>query len=147
MNPRLSAVAYWLARLGLCLAFAYSGISKLFDFQSAIAEQAHFGLAPPALFAAATIATQLCGSALMLLWRGPLAALGALALAGFTLLATFVGHPFWRESGMERFADLNSFLEHFGLVGGFVLAALRELNAAAAHTTAVPTSHPSDQGA
>ena len=117
----------WLARAGLCLAFVYSGIAKLFDFQSALAEQAHFGMSPPALFAAATIATQLGGSALMLLWRGPLAALGALALAGFTLLATFIGHPFWRESGMERFADLKSFLEHFGLVGGFLLVALAEL--------------------
>ncbi len=127
MNSRLFNTIGWLARAGLCLTYVYSGISKLFDFQSALAEQAHFGMNPPALFAAATIATQLGGSALMLLWRGPLAALGALALAGFTLLATFIGHPFWHESGMERFADLNSFLEHFGLIGGFLLVALAEL--------------------
>jgi uncharacterized membrane protein YphA (DoxX/SURF4 family) len=138
MSPRLIHRMQWLCRAGLCLAYAYSGISKLFDFQSAIAEQAHFGMSPPALFAAATIATQLGGSALMLLWRGPLAALGALALAGFTLLATFVGHPFWRESGMERFADLNSFLEHFGLIGGFVLVALAELRGTAALTLSPP---------
>jgi uncharacterized membrane protein YphA (DoxX/SURF4 family) len=137
MNPAWLNTLRWLARAGLCLAFVYSGISKLFDFQSALAEQAHFGMSPPALFAAATIATQLGGPALVLLWRGPLAALGALALAGFTLLATFVGHPFWRESGMERFADLNSFLEHFGLVGGFLLVALAELK------PAVPAAIPS----
>lgn len=127
MNQRLFQTLQWLARAGLCLAYVYSGVSKLFDFQSALAEQAQFGMSPPALFAAATIATQLGGSALMLLWRGPLAALGALALAGFTLLATFIGHPFWRETGVERFADLNSFLEHFGLIGGFLLVALAEL--------------------
>ena len=125
MKP-VAATLYWLARAGLCLAYVYSGVSKLFDFNSAIAEQAHFGLSPPVLFAAATIATQLGGSALMLFARGRAAALGALGLAGFTLAATFVGHPFWHESGMERFADLNSFLEHFGLVGGFVLVALAE---------------------
>jgi transmembrane protein len=139
MSPAMFNAAQWLARAGLCLAFVYSGLSKLFDFPSAVAEQAHFGMSPPALFAAATIATQLGGSALMLLWRGPLAALGALALAGFTLLATFVGHPFWRESGMERFADLNSFLEHFGLVGGFLLVALWELRGAAVATVNIST--------
>ncbi|MDE0854124.1 MAG: DoxX family protein [Nevskia sp.] len=127
MNSTAIHRLQWLCGAGLCLAYVYSGISKLLDFPSAIAEQQHFGMSPPALFAAATIATQLGGSALMLLWRGPLAALGALGLAGFTLLATFVGHPFWRESGMERFNDLNAFLEHFGLVGGFVLVALWEL--------------------
>ena len=143
MNPSLLKALQWLARAGLCAAYLYSGVSKLFDFPSAIAEQAHFGMSPPALFAAATIATQLGGSALMLLWRGPLAALGALALAGFTLLATFIGHPFWRESGMERFADLNSFLEHFGLIGGFVLVALSELRGFA--IAAVSTSTPGAQ--
>lgn len=122
----LTAVCYWLARAGLCLAYAYSGIAKLFDFNSAMAEQAHFGLSPPALFAALTIAVQLGGSALILFARGRFAALGAVALAGFTLAATFVGHPFWREAGVERFADLNAFLEHFGLIGGFLLVALLE---------------------
>lgn len=115
----------FLARAGLCLAFAYSGIAKLFDFPGAMAEQAHFGLSPPGLFAVATIATQLLGSALVLFAQGPLAILGALGLAGFTLLATFIGHPFWTETGMDRFHDLSAFLEHFGLVGGFMLVALQ----------------------
>ncbi len=122
----LAAVCYWLARAGLCLAYAYSGVAKLFDFHGAMAEQAHFGLSPPALFAALTIAVQLGGSALILFARGRFAALGAVALAGFTLAATFVGHPFWGETGMQRFADLNAFLEHFGLIGGFLLIALIE---------------------
>jgi hypothetical protein len=49
------------------------------------------------------------------------AALGATLLPGFTLVASPLGHPFWHETGMQRFADLNSFLEHFGLIGGFAL--------------------------
>ncbi len=127
MNAVSLPLVLWLCRIGLCLAFVYSGVSKLFDFDSAIAEQTHFGMSPPALFAAATIAVQLGGSALVLLVRGLPAALGALLLAGFTLLATFVGHPFWHETGMDRFFDLNSFLEHFGMIAGFVLMALFEL--------------------
>lgn len=115
-----------LARLGLCLAYLYSGLSKLVNFDSAIAEQAHFGLQPAPLFAAATIVVQLGGCALVLLARGRPAAFGALVLAGFTLLATLIAHAFWREDGAARFADLNAFLEHFGLIGGFALIALAE---------------------
>jgi uncharacterized membrane protein YphA (DoxX/SURF4 family) len=116
--------AGFLARVGLCLAFAYSGIAKLIDFDSAIAEQQHFGLHPPALFAAATIATQLIGSALVMFSRGWPAVIGALSLAGFTLMATVIGHQFWNETGIDRFRDLNAFLEHFGLIGGFLLIAI-----------------------
>jgi transmembrane protein len=132
MSP---SVHYWLARAGLCLVYIYSGVSKLFDFQGAIAEQTHFGISPPALFAAATVATQLSGSVLILLARGVPAALGATLLAGFTVAATVLGHSFWRETGLERFADLNSFLEHFGLIGGFALIAMMETGRIAkAHT-------------
>lgn len=125
---RWRAPAMFIARAGLCLAFLYSGVAKLFDFPSAIAEQLHFGLQPPALFAVATIATQLGGSALVLFTRGWSAVLGALGLAGFTLLATLIGHPFWNETGADHFRDLNSFLEHFGLIGGFLLIAVENLS-------------------
>ena len=48
----------------------------------------------------------------------------ALALAGFTLMATFVALRFWEMPlGHERFMAANSFFEHLGLVGGFVLVA------------------------
>lgn len=115
---------FWLAKAGLCLAFIYSGVTKLLDFPAAMAEQAQFGLRPPALFAAATIAVQLGGSALVLFARGRSQALGALALAGFTVLATPIGHAFWNMTGMERFHNLNAFLEHAGLVGGFLIVAV-----------------------
>ena len=121
-----STTLTWLARAGLCLAFVYSGVAKIIDWPGALAEQQHFGMQPAALFAAATIIVQLGGSALVLFTRGRIAALGALGLAAFTLLATIVGHAFWHETGMERFHDLNSFLEHFGLIGGFGLVALSE---------------------
>lgn len=131
MTVALARRAAWLAAAGLCLVYVYSGIDELLDFRGAVAVQAHFGLAMPAVCAAAAIAVQLGGSILVLFGRGRAVALGAVALAGFTLAATFIGHPFWREAGAERFADLNSFLEHFGLVGGFMLIALRAVPASA----------------
>lgn len=117
----------WLGRAGLCLAFVYSGIAKLLDFPGAIAEQAHFGLQPAALFAAATIGVQLGGSALVLFAHRRAQALGAAMLAGFTFLATLIGHAFWTMTGFERFQNLNAFLEHAGLIGGFVIVVVLAL--------------------
>lgn len=112
-----------LACLLLCTAYVYSGFSKLLNFDAALGEAAHFGLNPPLLFAIAVILTQLGGSALAVLASGRLQALGAIALAGFTIVATPIGHPFWTMDGMDRFHNRNSFLEHIGLVGGFLLVA------------------------
>jgi uncharacterized membrane protein YphA (DoxX/SURF4 family) len=52
---------------------------------------------------------------------------GALLLAGFTLFATFVALRFWEMAPPERFMAANSFFEHLGLVGGFVLVAWHDL--------------------
>lgn len=123
MKPTDHRLALRLAALALCTAYVYSGLSKLLDFGAARGEAAHFGLHPSALFAAAIILTQLGGSALMLLARGRWQALGAIALAGFTVVATPIGHAFWTLDGMERFHNRNAFLEHIGLVGGLLLFA------------------------
>jgi uncharacterized membrane protein YphA (DoxX/SURF4 family) len=53
---------------------------------------------------------------------------GAIALAGFTLLATFIAIRFWEmPPGMERMMATNSFFEHIGLVGAFVVVAAMDL--------------------
>lgn len=109
-----------LALLGLCAAYLQGGLNKLLDWPGAVAEAAHFGLPAPALAAAATIVTELVGSALVL--SGRLRWLGALWLAAFTLAATFVANRFWElPPGHERFMTANAFFEHLGLIGGFLL--------------------------
>ncbi|PWY11863.1 DoxX family protein [Citrobacter koseri] len=117
-----AAVCRWLAYLGLCAAYLQGGINKLLDFQGAIGEMNHFGLSPAPLFAALVIALEL-GASIMLL-TGCLRWLASLALAGFTLVATFLALRFWElPAGMERFSTANAFFEHLGLVGGFLLVA------------------------
>lgn len=115
-----------LALLGLCAAYLQGGWNKLTDFGSAIAEMQHFGLAPAAPLAALVIALEL-GAAVMIVsgfWRW----LGALALAAFTLGATFVANQYWTlADGHERFMMANAFYEHLGLVGGFLLVAWMDL--------------------
>lgn len=116
----------WLAYLGLCAAYLQGGVVKLLDFSSATAEMAHFDLEPAPLIAIAVIAVELGASALIL--TGILRWLGALGLAGFTLVATSLALRFWEMPlGHERFIAENSFFEHLGLAGGFLLVAWLDL--------------------
>ncbi|WP_431121879.1 DoxX family protein [Variovorax paradoxus] len=115
----------WIALLLLCAAYLQGGFNKAVDFNAAIAEMNHFGLSPAAPLAVAVIVLELGASALIL--TGFLRWLGALALGGFTLLATFVALRFWEMPQPERFMAANSFFEHLGLVGGFLLVAWHDL--------------------
>ncbi len=115
----------WIALLGLCAAYLQGGLTKAFDFPSALVEMEHFGLAPAAPLAAAVIVLEIGASALIL--AGRLRWLGALALAGFTIMATFRVNRFWEMAPPERFAATNGFFEHLGLVGGFLLVAWHDL--------------------
>jgi len=114
---------WFLARLLLIGAYLLGGLVKLTDWAGAVAEQAHFGMQPPALWAALTIVVELVGPVLIL--TGRWIWLGAGMLGVFTLLAAFTANAFWTmPPGPERFGATNAFFEHLGLIGGFVLAAL-----------------------
>ena len=119
---------YRMALLGLCAAYLQGGFDKAIDFPSAVAELQQFGLAPAAPLAFATIITELVGAALIL--TGLYRWLGALSLAGFTLMATFVANRFWEIPMPDRFMVENTFFEHLGLVGGFLLVAWQDLGTA-----------------
>lgn len=117
-----------LALLALLLPYLLSGVLKLLDFGGARAEVGGLtGVTAPALvsvLAAAVIVTQLGGS-LLLLAGGRWAPLGGLALAGFTLVATFLAHTWWQlPPGSARVQAFNGFWEHIALVGALGLAAI-----------------------
>jgi uncharacterized membrane protein YphA (DoxX/SURF4 family) len=111
-----------LARLALASPFLISGVMKLFDFPGALAEVTGLGLGPADPFAVAVIITQLGGSLLFLTRR--YCWLGAGLLAGFTVVATLLAHPFWVFAGPERGQQTATFFEHVAIVGGFAMAAL-----------------------
>ncbi|WP_232492676.1 DoxX family protein [Novosphingobium kaempferiae] len=113
----------FLARLLLVSAYIVGGVHKLGDWPAAVAEQAHFGLTPSALWAALTIAVEVIGAFLVL--AGRLVWLGAGMLGVFTFFAALVANAFWAmPEGPERFGATNAFFEHMGLVGGFILVAM-----------------------
>jgi uncharacterized membrane protein YphA (DoxX/SURF4 family) len=116
---------HWLGLLFLCSAYLQGAVDKAMDFQSAIGEMQRFGLRPAAPLAAVTIAFEFAASFMVLAdwhrWAG------ALALAGFTVLANFLADRFWTLPKPERIMVANSFFEHWGLAGGFLLVAWHDL--------------------
>jgi len=122
----LSSGILFLAHLGLCAAYIQGGLVKLTDFPGAVAEMVHFRLAPPVLFAVLVIVLELVASAMVM--TGFLRWLGALVLAGFTLMSTLIALRFWEQpAGQARHASANAFFEHLGLAGGFLLVAWLDL--------------------
>ncbi|MDF0488506.1 DoxX family protein [Sphingomonas sp. H39-1-10] len=128
-DPRfVDAILDWrwtgfVARLALVGAYLLGGIVKASDWPAAVAEQAHFGMQPAAVFAALTILVEIVGPVLIL-W-GRFVWLGAGMLGVFTLLAAITANAFWAmPAGQARFMATNAFFEHLGLIGGFVLAAI-----------------------
>jgi uncharacterized membrane protein YphA (DoxX/SURF4 family) len=129
MQPRTLPALRWIALLLLVSAYLQGGLDKAFDFAGAVGEMHHFGLEPAAPLALAVIALELGASLLIL--AGRLRWLGALALAAFTLAATFVANRFWSAPPADRFMLENGFFEHLGLVGGFLLVAWHDRGEAA----------------
>jgi uncharacterized membrane protein YphA (DoxX/SURF4 family) len=112
-----------LARVLLTLPYWWSGLSKIADLHGALGEAAQLGLKPAWLVVVATVLIQLGGSILLIVGRAGWLAAGALGV--FTALATLIAHPFWTVvDPLERFHALNTFLEHIGLIGGFMLATI-----------------------
>jgi uncharacterized membrane protein YphA (DoxX/SURF4 family) len=119
-------LVHWIALLGLCAAYLQGGIVKATDFNGGVAEIEHFGLTPAAPIAIAVIVLELGAPAMIL--TGFYRWLAALALGGFTLMATLIALRFWElPAGHERFMAANAFFEHLGLVGGFLLVAWHDL--------------------
>jgi uncharacterized membrane protein YphA (DoxX/SURF4 family) len=111
-----------LARAAMASAYLLGGVEKLTDFPAAMAEQAHVGLQPAGVWAAAAIVVELGGS--LLLIAGRLVWLAAGGLAVLTAIAAFVVGDFWTMQGHERLMAMNTFSERLGLIAGLAMAAM-----------------------
>ncbi|WP_159997493.1 DoxX family protein [Roseomonas sp. 18066] len=112
----------FLARVLLTFPFWGSGLAKLIDFPGGVAEMAHFGFNPPALFNVAVILTQLGGSVLVVLNRWTW--LGAGALAVFTALTIPLVHRFWALEGERAIVAFHTATEHVGMIGALVVVSI-----------------------
>jgi uncharacterized membrane protein YphA (DoxX/SURF4 family) len=100
-------------------------MQKLIDFPGAVAEQAHFGLQPAWLWAAAAVVVELGGSALVIVGRWVW--LGAGGLGVLTAVAMLAANDFWAKTGHVRFIATNDFFEHLGLIAGLALVSVLSL--------------------
>ncbi len=120
----MSAILFWpglwpLSRAALVSAFLIGGIQKFVDFPGATAEQAHFGLQPAWLWAAAAVIVEIGGSVLVIFGRWVW--LGAGGLGVLTAIAMLTANNFWALTGHDRFMAVNTFFEHLGLIAGLIL--------------------------
>jgi len=114
----------WFLLFGrLCLSVVYlvSGLHKGIYFEQAIAE---FRAARVPLTRPAVIATVVLHVAAALgLIIGVFVRESALALAVFTLVATWRVHDFWNLEGPERLLQSRFALAHLAVIGGLLLLA------------------------
>jgi len=111
-----------MLRSGLAVVFFYAGADKLWHWKESLDEVAALGLPVPRLFVTITVVTQIVGAGMVV--TGIFASLGAVVLAGFTTLATVLGHRFWLLRGQLARRELTTALEHVSIVSGLLLLAV-----------------------
>ena len=118
-----SKIFYIFSTTLLTYVFWWSGLSKIFNFQEALADMNHFALEPPLIFAIMTIIIQLVGS-FSIITCSKWAWVGSAALGLFTVLTIPIAHQFWKMDGVEGFLEKLLVQEHFSVIGGLAVAAI-----------------------
>ena len=121
MLNSLQAPLSLIGRLLLALLFVPAGYGKLTHFEGTVGYITSGGLPLPAVAAAVAILAELgCGLALLVGFKARWA---ALALALFTLVATFVFHNFWAVPEAAQMVQKLMFFKNIAVVGGLLTVA------------------------
>ena len=111
-----------IGRILLALMFVLSGFAKLTGFNGTAGYIGSAGLPAPALLAALTIVLELGGG--LALVFGYQTRWVALAMGLFTLLVSFIFHPFWAVPADQAMVTQLLFMKNISVAGGmFALAA------------------------
>ena len=110
-----------LARLLLAALFLPAGISKISGFAGTAGYIGSVGLPMPELGAAIAIAVEVLGGIALIIGFGTRWA--ALALAGFTLVASFFFHAYWALPAEQQMVQQLMFMKNIGVVGGLLALA------------------------
>jgi len=114
----------WFLFVGrLCLSIVYlaSGLHKGIYFGKAIAEFQAARVPFTRSAVVVTVALHVVGALCLII--GVLVPESALALAAFTLVATWRVHDFWNLHGPERLMQSRFALAHLAVIGGLLLLA------------------------
>ena len=108
-----------IARVLLALMFLGAGIEKLTGLEGTAGYIASVGLPLPKLLAIGAGLLEVLGSVLLIVgWHARWA---ALALAGFTLLATFLFHAFWALPKDQQMMQMLMFMKNLAVIGGLLM--------------------------
>ncbi len=110
-----------VGRVLLALLFLPAGISKIGGFAGTVGYIASKGLPLPSLGAVIAIVVEVVGGLALIAGFGTRWA--ALALAGFTLVATFVFHNFWGVPADQAMMQQLMFFKNIAVVGGLLVLA------------------------
>ena len=121
MNASLQNPLTLTGRLLLALLFLPAGIGKIGGFAGTVGYIGSVGLPLPQLAAVLAIVVEVGGGLALLAGYGT--RLAALALALFTLVATFVFHNFWAMPAEQAMVQQLMFLKNIAVVGGLLVLA------------------------
>ena len=105
-------------RLLFALLFLPAGISKLTGFAGTVGYISSVGLPAPTLAAAFALSLEIIGGLALVLGAGT--RIAALALALFTLVASFVFHGYWAVPEAQQFVQQLMFFRNLTFVGGLL---------------------------
>lgn len=109
------------ARILLVALFLPAGIGKLTGFTGTVGYISSVGLPLPGVAAAVALIVEIVGSLALLVGFGTRFA--ALALAAFTLVASFFFHAYWAVPADQAFVTQLLFFKNIAVVGGLLALA------------------------
>ena len=110
-----------VGRLLLALLFLPAGISKIGGFAGTVGYIASKGLPMPSMAAVIAIIVEVGGALALIAGFGTRWA--ALALAAFTLIATFFFHNYWAMPAEQVMMQKLMFFKNIAVVGGLLVLA------------------------
>jgi putative oxidoreductase len=121
MQTQLQAIYSMVGRLLLAAVFLPAGLSKITGFAGTVGYIGSVGMPMPTASAVAAIAVEVLGGLALVL--GFQTRIAALALAAFTLVASFFFHNFWALPEAQQMMQQLMFFKNIGLVGGLLTLA------------------------
>ncbi len=112
------AIPVVIARILLALMFVLAGYGKLTGLEGTVGYIASKGLPAPMMLAVAAGVVELVAGLLLIFgWQARWA---ALALAGFTVVASVIFHNFWAVPVEQQMTQQLMFMKNIAVVGGLL---------------------------
>lgn len=117
MNPQ--GIPVLVARLLMAVMFLGAGIEKFTGLEGTAGYIASVGLPAPKLLAIGAAVVEVLGALLLIVgWQARWA---ALALAGFTVLASLFFHDYWSLPKDQQMMQMLMFMKNMAVTGGLLM--------------------------